>query len=230
MTAAWPARIEDPQRLCRERDLPAWQDNELLKHCLPILGWHQVRYTDLDGVYVYDSSDGVQIESSDVTQYDRNALPLASSALNLTLNVVGHPASLQRGASDPRVTITGLRVSEDSPHVALAERIHVKGVGDVPYLVTEDEFDIAGLEEIKTAIIYAGSPAEFVAALSDSAALVHAIFLQNDDRYEWIEYAGGESLIDHQEIRDEVTLQITRAFAPDLLDARRQSAVRKIRR
>jgi hypothetical protein len=76
------------------------------------------------------------------------------------------------------------------------------------------------LGDVGAAIIFAGACADFVATLRDSDALALAIFLHSADCYTWIEYAGGESQIDLAELRDEITLQVTRAFAPDLLAAR----------
>ena len=229
LTRAWPSRIENLYHLAPS--VTTWQgDMDVLKTALPILGWREVQYTDLEGVYVFDGSDGVEIESPDVVRYDRDARVVASDALNLTLNTLGYATARLSGVTDPRVSVTGLRVSDDSPHIALAERIEVAGVGELPYLSTENEFDLEGLGDVGAAIIFAGSCADFVATLRDSDALALAIFLHSADHYEWIEYAGGESQIDLTELRDEITLQVTRAFVPTLLVAReRYYAVEALR-
>ena len=229
LTASWPARpVEsDLWRLCDAAGA-TWQNTGyLLRYALPILGWRRVEYTDLDGVYVYDTSDGIEVETPQVTVYDRAALPVASRALNITLNILNAQgesvpsASLSADATDPRVTVIGLHVSEASPHVALAERIEVEGIGAIPYLLTEeDAFDLPGLDKVGAAVIFAGTPAAFLDAWKHSDALVHAVFLHSESYFDWIGSDGGESQIERERVRSEVTLEVTQAFAPELVAAR----------
>jgi len=231
LTASWPARLveSDLWRLCDAAGA-AWQNTGyLLKHVLPILGWRRVEYADLDGVYVYDTSDGVEVETPQVTVYDRAALPVASRALNITLNILNAQgesvpsASLSADATDPRVTVIGLRVSESSPHIALAERIEVEGIGAIPHLLTEEDgFDLPGLEKVGAAVIFAGSPAAFLAEWARSDALVHTVFLHSESYFDWIGSDSGESQIERERMRNEVTLEVTQAFAPELIAARQR--------
>ncbi len=223
LSANWPARIQEFHRFKHPAE---WQNaDDLLARALPLLGWRPVKYTDLAGVYVYDGLDGVEVETPTQVLYDRAAVPVASWVLNLTLNHLPDAttprATRLDDATDPRVTVTGLRVSTESPAVALAERIEVDGIGAVPYLLCEDDaLDIAGLETCGAAVVFAGSAAEFIAALQNSDVLAHVIFLHSQDRYAWITSVYGEAEIDLAQLRDDVTLQVTRAFAPELLSAR----------
>jgi hypothetical protein len=230
LTTPWPARLVESNlwRLCDAAGA-GWQNTGyLLKHVLPILGWRRVEYTDLDGVYVYDTSDGVEVETPQVTVYDRAALPVASRALNITLNALNAQgesvtSSLSADVINPRVTVMGLRASEHSPHIALVERIEVEGIGAIPYLLTEEAaFDLPGLEKVGAAVIFAGSPAAFLAAWGRSDALVHAVFLHSESYFDWIGSDGGESQIERERIRNEVTLEVTQAFAPELVAARQR--------
>ena len=211
---------------------------DLVAKELPVpLGWKRVDYlvpADTSW-YAMDEGDGAYLDCDTYRKilFDRHAATAASDILNLTLNLQGIHTACESEASDPKVVISGFRGDpERSPYVAFADRIHVEGHGDLPWLLIPDAPDALpwlGVLEASAydgqVVVVAGSVQAFVRTLQQDPTFVNMIGLvamRENFPDSWCGWQDGEPFFDEAEALATITLQVTETFAPDLLAPRQR--------
>ncbi|MBI2060694.1 MAG: ATP-binding protein [Nitrospirae bacterium] len=181
----------------------------------------------------YRENNGIMVRRLGRYFYTRRAVLTSSSDLEQTLNLLGHDTSFIPGAVSPRVIIRGLRQSNESPDVALAESIEVEGIGSIPFILKDVEEERAEAPyaedesgrplEVEKLIVYAGSPEEFIRVLEGGdERFSNAFFLARHylgDEWEWCDVDGEDVSISHGTIREELIEQVTKGFRADRLQA-----------
>ncbi|MEM3486393.1 MAG: hypothetical protein QXI12_12325, partial [Candidatus Methanomethyliaceae archaeon] len=213
LTRDWPAQVDKYFTSLPAESRPTWQ-RTWLDEALVLLGWHVVKYDRLDDISVYDTWDGRSMERDQVVVYARKANVVGSWELALTLNHLGYPTVFVERHTIPQVSIEGLRTGESL--VALADRIIVDGIGEIPYLVTDaPPFGLPEAKGFDGAVIFAGTPQDFLDALENDPVLAGAIFLHGDGG-DWVTNEGDEISIDYQELWRDVAFEVMQEYAgPD---------------
>lgn len=148
-TAFWPNRLPCLTHRVNEFNpaelgdhWPRWLgDERMMDAILPQLGWLKVAYDNLRQLYTYDAGEeGLAVDTESEIEFDRRALPVASRALQLTLNHLDIPAALTESAAPVPITICGFRYHPQCPHVALCDAVTVNGVS-LPFVLAGLEHD-----------------------------------------------------------------------------------------
>ena len=216
----------------------------IIEAVLPSLGWKHVDESVFDRLSVYYIDEiGFEMEESFLRGWDRNAPEVAEPHLALTLANLGTWVSRTSSAQKREITFHGLRISgkhpqtsyekerglpprDISPHIALAERIEVEDFGDLPYLISLDQWDHPELDVAGVTIVFAGTPSELSTALGNDFRFIHAILCsESDDIYDalyddWWDWT--HEGLNYDTIIKDLRMQITQAFAPELLVVRAQ--------
>ena len=226
------------------RTLPApaegiWMAHEerLARHLFPLLGWKRVEYIEPGSTHWYaiDEGDGAYLERDEeiIIRYHRKAPVVASEALSLSLNLQGRPTSRSETAHDPPVAIRGFRGDPKlSPYVALAEEVRVGEGMKVPWLLIPDMPEqIPWVPPDQAAgysgqvVIFSGSVQAFLKALYEDPTFINMIALEamkEDFPDSWQDWRDGEPSFDEDAARAAIAVQVTQAFAPDLLHIRQR--------
>ena len=239
IVAGWPDRfrLSDVGRPLPSPVEYAWMAHEerLARHLFPLLGWKRVEYLDPASTHWYaiDDGDGHYLEQDQeiLIRYDRTAAVVASEALSLSLNLQGTPTSRIEAASDPSVAIRGFRGDPTlSPYVAFAEEIRVGETMQLPWLLIPDmPKQIPWILPDQAAaysgqpVIFAGDVQAFLKALYEDPTFVNMIALEaikEDFPDSWEDWQDGEPSFDDDAARATIAVQVTEAFAPDLLRIR----------
>lgn len=241
ISAVWPERfrLADVGGALPAPHACSWMayEERLARHLFPLLGWKRVEYLDPASTswYARDDGDGRYLDRDRelLICYDRTALPVASEALNLSLNLQGTPVSLDPEATDPPVAIRGLHADPNrSPFVALADEIRVGEGMRLPWLLVPDspgQLDGIPPEHAEVyrgqPVIFAGSVQAFLKALYEDPTFVNMIALEafsEDFPDDWQRWQDGEPEFDENAARATIALQVTEAFDPSLLSMRRR--------
>jgi len=222
---------------------------KILEALLPSLGWsrvHEIDYKSIDVYYVEEN--GFEIDCFPTGGWDKTVPKIAEPHLSISLVNQDRWVSLDPKAPKRKITFHGLRIGDAhppteyevirgcppcpiSPYIAICDRIEVEGFGDLPYLVSPDIWDEGTswchpeLDNAGVVIVYAGSPADLSKALGEDLRFVHAILgshhdFASDALYDtWWNWHLDE--LDYDKIIEDLRLQITEAFAPDLLQSRK---------
>lgn len=239
ITSDWP-RCIDLSYASNDKLLPddlSWfcYEDRLARHILPALGWKRVEYVvPADTMWHADDEGNGCFLSYDEgmnVYYDRDAIVIGSESLALTLNLQGFSTSRAEGAPDPAVLIRGFRGnSKRSPYVAFTDQILLSGTTLLPWLLIPDtsehppwnpsENDQGYSEQ---SIIFAGGVQEFIKAMHRNPMFVNVAALQamkTDFPERWTDWEDGEPDFDPGEAMATIAVQVTQAFAPDLLPIR----------
>ncbi len=134
-----------------------------------------------------------------------------------TLNFLGHEVAFEHDAPIPQIRITGQRTDvEKCPFVALAERIEIEGVGDVPFLIQET-MDGNPL----TRIVFVGTAEACVHWFYRQEFPIAYLFVANDNS-EWASREGDDVTFERAQALEEISTCIARAWSPELEAALRQ--------
>ena len=146
--------------------------------------------------------------------YSRTARIVGDEHLAATLNFCGHEVAFEHDAPIPENHITGQRVDfEKCPHVALAERIEIDGIGDVPFLIREQN-DKNGSW---TYITFVGNAEDCIHWFYHTMWSIGYLFVANDN-YEWASRDGDDVTFEREQALEEVTSAIARTWAFDLAE------------
>ncbi len=146
--------------------------------------------------------------------YSRTAQIVGDEHLAATLNFLGQEVAFEHGAPIPQIRITGQRVDfETCPYVALAERIEIEGIGDVPFLIRERN-DKNGSW---TYITYVGNAEDCIHWFYHTAWAIGYLFVANDN-YEWASRDGDDVTFEREQALEEVTSSIARIWSVELAE------------
>jgi hypothetical protein len=141
----WKYYVEDEvdsATLNALQNFPTWlRDPDILAAVLTQLGWVENERRRYEKYAVYLNDENEVICDEDKRQRIYRSLPAVSSkAVAFTLTQLGRPTHWDPRAEAGRVRIKKLRIHPKSPQVALCESIQVEGIGEMPYLLSEDGF------------------------------------------------------------------------------------------
>jgi len=198
------------------------------------LGWKRIQYSCTDdfdtAIENGDNGDSLVINEYELDSYHKKPkFIVGSESLAHTLNNLGHPTFVEKGAPNPKVTVTGLRLSGVSKWIALADKIEIEGWGPIPFLLTRAEWDIDDLANVignqaleggkRLAVVFAGTPAECVRAVHEIADIRNQVILNqyvtNWDR----SWEDGEE-VNWTKVENDIELQVIKAFVPEIADKR----------
>lgn len=183
----WPEVVENPQsqwgvNVLTQND-PVLADAlydrpsleiEVLKH----FGWEVVSYHDPQYLQEEDDGEVLRVQAGKVIQLVKGNHPVVDDVLlNNSLNAQGIRAIFASGTLQTKsqiigpITFTNLRFDSRAPWIGFADRIEVNGIEPIIYLMrassdgwhdnTIRNHPDADLQQL--AIIYAGSPSDFLA-------------------------------------------------------------------
>src|SRR5581483_6008202 len=147
--------------------------------------------------------------------YSRTARIVGDEHLAATLNFLGHEVAFEHYAPIPEIRVSGCRADfETCPYVALAERIEIEGIGDVPFLIQERN-DKNGSW---TFVTFAGNAEDCIHWFHHTAWSIGYLFVANDN-YDWASRYGDEVTFEREQALEEVTSAIARVWSFDLAEA-----------
>ncbi|MCC7165439.1 MAG: ATP-binding protein [Anaerolineae bacterium] len=144
--------------------------------------------------------------------YNRTAQIVGDEHLAATLNFLGKEVAYEQGAPVPEIHINGCRADvEICPYLALADRIEVDGIGDVPFLITEHEES----GDTRTKLVFVGSAEACVEWLYSKGWPIGYLFVANENA-EWASRDGDDVTFERDQALEEVATCIARAWSPEL--------------
>ncbi len=147
--------------------------------------------------------------------YSRTARIVGDEYLTATLNLLGHEVAFEQDAPIPEIRVSGFRADfEKCSYVALAERIEIDGIGDVPFLIQERN-DKNGSW---TYITFVGNAEDCIHWFYHTAWSISYLFVANDN-YEWASRDGDDVTFEREQALEEVTSSIARVWSLDLAEA-----------
>lgn len=150
--------------------------------------------------------------------YSRTAQIIGNEHLAVTLNFMGHEVAYEEGAPIPQIRIIGQRMDiEKCPFVAVAERIEIEGIGEVPFLIEEQP---EGADNF-TRIVFAGNAEQCVEWFHQHAWPIGYLFVANDNS-EWVSREYDEVIFEREEAVEQVTGAIARVWSSELEAALRE--------
>jgi len=226
-------------------------DYSLLGACLLATGWSKIEFDGMTAVREEDNGDdGLEVKGEYISDYYRNPpFTVGSRHLAFTLNNLDHPTLRVKDHKDPKVTIKGLKKSPietvthswggtsevfASPWILLADEITIEGVGKVPYLLMDPEsgddletndpdFDQEFEDMNLLSIVFAGTPAQCIAAINNDDILAHLVAVKkymDGWNEEWETDYYGERSVDWSTLKHDLEVQVMKAFAPALAEKR----------
>ncbi|KAA3643951.1 MAG: hypothetical protein DWQ07_17700 [Chloroflexi bacterium] len=246
--ANWPERfsVSYSTKLPGTEEIPWLNDNPLLSAILPELGWHYVREVDPRTFRTWEG-DGLEGEVDITTFFDRYAQVVHDPIISLSIfNQMDKqepeeeamkkfgPVLVPQGAVfDPQAPQALVHAEnprydvELSPFIALADSLEVEGIGPLPYLITTNmgqSFSSLGLELGEAVILFGGTVEDFLAAMANDDLFVHLVAYALYDHGElysedWIDY-DDEYHLDVDQIAEDLALQVTGAYQPQMLERR----------
>ncbi len=146
--------------------------------------------------------------------YSRTAQIVGDEHLAATLNFLGQEVAFEHGAPIPQIRVHGFRADfESCPYVALAERIEIEGIGDVPFLIQERN-DKNGSWAF---ITFAGNAEDCIRWFHHTAWSIGYLFVANDN-YEWASHEGDDVTFEREQALEEVTSAIARIWSVELAE------------
>lgn len=144
--------------------------------------------------------------------YSRTAQIVGNEHLAVTLNFMGREVAYEEGAPIPQIRVIGQRTDvEKCPFVALAERIEIEGIGDVPFLI-EEQLSVA---DIFTRIVFAGDAEQCVEWFHHQEWPIGYLFVANDNS-DWASREYDEVIFEREEALEQVTSSVAHAWASEL--------------
>lgn len=146
--------------------------------------------------------------------YSRTAPILGDEHLAATLNFLGREVAHESNAALPTIHISGLCEDRNtSPYIALAERIEVQGIGELPFLIQHVEGEYGPM----TRIVYVGDAEQCVGWLQRQAWPINYVFVANQNG-EWVSLDGDEYVFERDEALEQVIRCVAKAWARPLED------------
>lgn len=147
--------------------------------------------------------------------YSRTAQIVGDEHLAVTLNFMGREVAYEEGTPIPEIRVSGFRADfEKCSYVALAERIEIDGIGEVPFLIRERNDQNGSW----TYITFAGNAEDCIRWFHHTAWAIGYLFVTNDN-YEWASREGDDVTFEREQALEEVTSAIARAWSFDLAEA-----------
>lgn len=147
--------------------------------------------------------------------YSRAAQIVGEEHLAATLNFLGYEVAFEHDAPIPEIRVSGCRADfEKGPYVALADRIEIVGIGNVPFLIQERN-DKNGSW---TFITFAGNAEDCIHWFYHTAWSIGYLFVANDN-YEWAGREGDDVTFEREQALEEVTSAIARVWSLELAGA-----------
>ena len=174
------------------------------------LGYARVQVVDGNEVImerVDDDSWDAKFYLTEV--YSRAAPIVGDEHLAATLTFLGREVAYEPNALTPTSHISGL--CEDvntSPYIALAERIEVEGIGQLPFLIQSYQ----GENEPLTRIVYSGDAEQCAGWLQREGWPINYLFVANQNG-EWVSFNGDEYMFEREEALEQVIRGVAKAWA-----------------
>ena len=233
--ATWPDGMDAADTRTLTTDHAPWlKQYGVADSVLRLAGWHNVRRDDYVGMYFYrDGVDDLSYELPDESRWYRRVTQATSRAVAFTRTQMGQPTIHAPADDTPGVQrkqslqVEKLRVHFKCHHVALCSKITVDGIGELPYLLAEEGFDLeqdevavqaAGpkrknhwQETSQPCLLFAGTTAQFSPWFEKNADwVVPFIALSQHHRdsiydYDWL--ASDESL-KQEEVKSDVLAEV----------------------
>lgn len=147
--------------------------------------------------------------------YSRTAQIVGDEHLAATLNFFGHEVAYEHSATVPEIRVTGCRADvEICPFVALADRIEIEGIGDVPFLIQERN-DTNGSW---TYITFVGNAEGCIHWFYHNAWSTGYLFVANDN-YEWASREGDDVTFEREQALEEISSAVARVWSLELAGA-----------
>jgi len=144
--------------------------------------------------------------------YSRTAPILGDEHLAATLNLLGREVAHEPNAVLPAMHISGLCEDRNtSPYIALAERIEVEGIGELPFLIQLVEGEYGPM----TRIVYVGDAEKCVGWLHRKVWPINYLFVSNQNG-EWVSFDGDEYVFERDEALEQVIRCVAKAWASPL--------------
>lgn len=212
-----PARFESAQ--CVHEPYGKWlQRGKFTKVLLKCLGYALVeKFSGEVWIETIDEASWhPHLESTLI--YSRTAQIVGDEHLAATLNFLGHEVAFEHGAPIPEIRVSDVHADfEKCPYVALAERIEVDGIGDVPFLIQERNDNNGSW----TYITFVGNAEESIHWFYNNTWPIGYLFVANDN-YEWASREGDDVTFEREQALEEIATAIARSFSPELEPALRQ--------
>lgn len=146
--------------------------------------------------------------------YSCKAPIVGDQHLAVTLNFLGHEVAHEPNVAVPTIRISGLCENPNaSPYIALAERIEVEGIGELPFLIQLVESEYGPM----TRILYVGDAEKCVGWLHRKVWPINYLFVSNQNG-EWVSFDGDEYVFERDEALEQVIRGVAKAWASTLED------------
>lgn len=162
--------------------------------------------------------DSWQPHLESTLSYSRTAQTVGDQHLAATLGFLGRGIAYEEGAPVPEIRVHGCRADvETCPYVVLADRIEVDGIGDVPFMIVENNDE----GDTRTHLVFVGSAEACVQWLYGQGWPIGYLFVANQNS-EWTSRAGDEVIFERDQALEEVATCVARAWSSELEAALRQ--------
>lgn len=212
-----PARIQSAR--CVQEPYGKWLEHGKFSQVLvKLLGYALVeQYSGEVWIETVDE-DSWQPHHDSTIVYSRTAQIVGDKHLAATLNFLGHEVAFEEGAPVPQVLISGCRADvETCPYVALADRIEIEGIGEVPFSIVEQNEN----GDTCTRLVFVGDGESCVEWLYRERFPVGYLFVANENA-EWASRDGDEVTFERDQALEEVAMSVARAWSAELESALRE--------